>query len=821
MKYAEYASTLDRRAVLRLGVAGSVLAALGPSLLARGARAAGADGEIVSGCHWGIFRASVKDGRFATIKPWEKDPYPSQQLEGVLDSVYSPTRIKYPVVRRAWLEKGPGAAVEERGKGDFVRVSWDKALDLVSTELQRVEKTYGPAATFAGSYGWKSTGSLHNCQTLLRRLMRLKGNFVNSSGDYSTGAAQIIMPHVVGGLEVYEQQTVWPVVADKTDLLVFWSANPVNTNQICWGVADHGAYPGLEAYKKSGKKVIVIDPIRNETARFFNAEWIAPRPQTDVALMLGIAHTLYTEKLHDEKFLKSYTTGFDKFLPYLTGQSDGTPKDAAWAEKISSIPADQIRDLARRFAKNRTMLAGGWAMQRQHHGEQAHWMLVTLASMLGQIGQPGGGFGLSYHYASGGAPAATAGVVGVITDGGKAKEGAAWLTESGAATIPCGRVVDMLLNPGKEFDFNGKRDKYPEVKLAYWVGGNPLAHHPERNRQLEALRKLDTLIVHDFQWTPTARHADIVLPATSAYERNDLSPVGDYSNIAVVAMKKIVDPVFESRNDYDIFAALAKRMGKEQEFTEGKSEMDWLRSFYDVALKQAQTKGVEMPDFDTFWKGDGVFEFPVSDEAKSFVRHAKFREDPLLNPLGTPSGLIEIYSKNIEKMGYDDCPPHPTWMEPQERLGGPSTKYPLHIVSGHPILRLHSQLCGTKLNEKYRIAGREPALMNPTDAAARNIKDGDVVRLFNDRGQILVGVKVTDDARPGVMRVFEGGWYDPAEPGKIGTLDKYGDANVLSLDVGTSRLAQGNTAQTIVAEAEKFTGTPPDVTVFTAPATAS
>jgi hypothetical protein len=160
-------------------------------------------------------------------------------------------------------------------------------------------------------------------------------------------------------------------------------------------------------------------------------------------------------------------------------------------------------------------------------------------------------------------------------------------------------------------------------------------------------------------------------------------------------------------------------------------------------------------------------------------------------------------------------------IRPGWSLRSGSAEYPLHIVSGHPILRLHSQLCGTKLNEKYRIAGREPALMNPTDAAARNIKDGDVVRLFNDRGQILVGVKVTDDARPGVMRVFEGGWYDPAEPGKIGTLDKYGDANVLSLDVGTSRLAQGNTAQTIVAEAEKFTGTPPDVTVFTAPATAS
>ena len=662
---------LDRRAVLKLGVAGGALAMFGPSLLAEGALAAGADGEVISGSHWGVFRATVKDGRFAAIKPWEKDPHPSHQLEGILDSVYSPTRIKYPMVRRAWLEKGPGAAPEDRGSGDFVRVSWDKALDLVTAELQRVEKTYGPAATFAGSYGWMSTGALHNCQTLLRRMMKLKGNFVNSSGDYSTGAAQIIMPHVVGTLEVYEQQTAWPVVVKDTELLVFWGADPLKTNQICWGVADHGAWPGLEAYKQTGKKVIVIDPIRTETAHFFDAEWIAPRPQTDVAMMLGVAHTLYTEKLHDEKFLKSYTTGFDKFADYLTGKADGTPKDAAWAEKISSVPADTIRDLAHRFAKSRTMLAAGWAMQRQHHGEQAHWMLVTLAAMLGQIGLPGGGFGLSYHYASGGAPSATAPVLGVISDGGKAKEGAAWLSESGAASIPCGQVVDMLLNPGKEFDFNGKREKYPSIKLAYWVGGNPFAHHPQRNRQIEGFRNLDTFIVHDFLWTATARHADIVLPATSAYERNDLAPVGDYSAIAIVAMKKVVDPVFEARNDYDIFTDIAKRLGKEKEFTEGKTEMDWLRSFYDVALKQAKEKKVPMPDFDTFWKGDGIVEFPVSDEAKNFVRYAKFREDPLLNPLGTPSGLIEIYSKNIEKMAYDDCPPHPTWMEPAERLGGP------------------------------------------------------------------------------------------------------------------------------------------------------
>jgi trimethylamine-N-oxide reductase (cytochrome c) len=817
-----YSATLDRRSLLKLGAAGGVLAMFGPTLLARGALAAdAANGEVISGCHWGAFRATVKDGRFVAIKPWEKDPYPSHQLEGVMDSVYSPTRIKYPMVRRAWLEKGPGAAVEERGKGDFVRVSWDQALDLVTKELQRVDKTYGPAATFAGSYGWMSPGALHNCQTLMRRMLNLKGSFVGSSGDYSTGAAQIIMPHALGTLEVYEQQTVWPVVVKDTELLVIWAADPFKTNQIAWAVADHGGYDGLKNYKATGKKVIVIDPLRTETVKFFDAEWIAPRPQTDVALMLGIAHTLYTEKLHDEQFLKNYTTGFDKFLPYLTGQTDGTPKDAAWAEKISSVPADVIKDLAHRFAKNRTMLAAGWSIQRQHHGEQAHWMLVTLAAMLGQIGLPGGGFGFSYHYASGGAPSADAPVLGTITDAAKTSQGKPWESESGAAFIPCARVVDMLLNPGKEFDFNGKREKYPSVKLAYWVGGNPFVHHQQRNRQVEAWRNLETFIVHDFQWTPTARHADIVLPATSSYERNDLSSVGDYSACAIVAMKKVVEPVFEARSDYDIFAGIAKRLGKEQQFTEGKSEMDWLRSFYETALKQAQVKKVPMPDFDAFWNGDGIIEFPITDEAKSFVRYAKFREDPLLQPLGTPSGLIEIYSKNIEKMGYDDCPPHPTWMEPVERLGGPTTKYPLHVAACHPNSRLHSQLCGTKLNLEYRIAGREPCLMNPADAAARNIKDGDVVRLFNDRGQILVGVKVTDDARPGVVRVYEGGWYDPLEPDKVGSLCKYGDVNVLSIDIGTSKLGQGNCGQTAMADAEKFAGEPPAVTAFQAPAAAA
>jgi len=810
---------LTRRALLKTGMAAGALGLSGASLLTAGARAAASSSaEILTGSHWGAFHAKVIDGRIASLRPWDKDPRPSPALDGILDSVYSPTRIKYPMVRRAFLEHGPGTDPEGRGDGDFVRVTWDQALDLVAKELVRVEQRYGPGATFAGSYGWKSPGKLHNCQTLLRRMMNLKGGFVNSSGDYSTGASQVIMPYVVGSLEVYDQTTAWPVVVESTELMVFWGANPVNNCQIGWIVPDHGAYVGLEALKQKGTKVISIDPQRTETCTYLNAEWLAPRPQTDVAMMLGIAHTLYVEKLHDEKFLASFTTGFEKFLPYLIGETDGTPKTAEWAAAICEIPAETIKDLARRFARNRTMIASGWSIQRQHHGEQAHWMLVTLAAMLGQIGLPGGGYGLTYHYANGGSPAANSPVLSGITDGGKTSQGSDWLSGSGSSSIPVSRIVEMLENPGKPFDFNGTRANYPDVKLAYWVGGNPFAHHQDRNRMVKAWHHLETFIVHDFQWTATARRADIVLPATTSYERNDIEQIGDYALSAIIAMKKVIEPVFEARSDYDIFAAIATRLGKGDAFTEGKTEMDWIRSFYEAAMIQARGQGMEMPVFEVFWKSDDALAFPVTDVGKGYIQHKDFRDDPLLNPLGTPSGRIEIYSTTIARMGYDDCPPHPTWMEPVERLGGPTTHYPLHIDTSHPKYRLHSQLCGTALRASYAIAGREPCWINPHDATARGIQDGDVVRVFNDRGQILAGARITDEIRPGVLRVNEGGWFDPVDPRQPGSLDRYGDVNNLTVGIGTSKLAQGNCGHTAVGDVEKYRGPALEIDVFRDPA---
>ncbi|MFD0980319.1 trimethylamine-N-oxide reductase TorA [Tropicimonas aquimaris] len=809
---------ISRRGVLKGATALGALGLLAPSAWVNPARAAIADGEVLTGSHWGAFYAKVEGGKWVDVRPWEGDPHPSHQLPGIMDSVMSPTRIQYPMVRRAFLEEGPGAKPETRGMNDFVRVTWDEALELVTGELKRVSDTYGPTGIFGGSYGWKSSGKLHNCQSLLRRMLNvgLNGAFVNSSGDYSTGASQIIMPHVMGTLEVYEQQTVWPVVVESTDLLVFWGADPVRTNQIGWTVADHDGYIGLEEFKKTGKKVICIDPWRSHTAKFFDAEWIPIRPHTDVAMMLGIAHTLYTEELHDADFLDEYTTGFDKFLPYLLGETDDTPKTAEWAAEICEVPAEKIKELARLFQSNRTMLSSGWSIQRQHHGEQSHWMLVTLASMLGQIGLPGGGFGLSYHYANGGAPSANSIVLPGISDGGAAVEGAAWLTEAGAASIPVSRVAEMILNPGKEFNFNGKTQTFPDVKMVYWVGGNPFAHHPSTQELIEGWKRLETVVVQDFQWTPTARMADIVLPATSAYERNDIENVGDYSARAIVAMKQVIEPMYEARNDFDIFADLSEKLGARDKFTEGKDEMAWIKGFYESAAEQAPARGIEVPGFDAFWEA-GIVEFEIPEENKQFVRYSDFREDPLLEPLGTPSGLIEIYSRNIEKMGYDDCPPHPMWLEPIERLGNGS-KFPFHLDTAHPNSRLHSQLCGTKLRDTYSVAGREPCLINPADAEARGIVDGDIVRVFNDRGAILAGAIVTDEIRPNVIRVSEGGWYSPAAGSEAGTLCEYGDVNMLTVGMGTSSLAQGNCGHTALVDVEKYTGEAGDPVVFTTPA---
>jgi len=247
--------------------------------------------------------------------------------------------------------------------------------------------------------------------------------------------------------------------------------------------------------------------------------------------------------------------------------------------------------------------------------------------------------------------------------------------------------------------------------------------------------------------------------------------------------------------------------------------MQWLKFIYESANPGARSNRVALPPFDIFWKSGDYVEFPVPDASKKWVRFEAFRKDPLLNPLGTPSGLIELYSKNIEKMGYKDCGPHAAWYEPLDWHKSPdANKYPLELISSHPNKRLHSQLSNApSLRKQYAVADREPILIHPKDAAARGIKDGDVVRVFNSFGQILAGAVVTEDIVQGAVRVCEGAWYDPDQPGVAGALCKNGCVNVLTRDIPTSSLAMGNCGQSGIVQVEAFKGTPPPMTAFQRP----
>lgn len=770
---------------------------------------------ILTAGRMGAMLADVKDGKLlSTVGALAKTVPNSLQSTGP-DQVHTKARIKYPMVRKNYLEN-PTAPAGQRGDDEYIQVSWDKAYNLIHEQHMRIRESYGPESIFAGSYGWRSSGVLHKAQTLLQRYMGMAGGYSGHLGDYSTGASQVIMPHVMGSIEVYEQQTTHPVILESSDVVVLWGMNPINTLKIAWSSTDESGLEFFHQLKNSNKTVICIDPMRSETIEFFgdNAQWIAPNPMTDVALMLGIAHSLVNTKQHDKAFLNKYTQGYDKFESYLLGKKDGIAKDAAWASIITGVPKKQIELLADIFSKNRTMLMSGWGIQRQQYGEQRHWMLATLASMLGQIGLPGGGFGLSYHYSNGGNPTRDAGVLPAISSsiGGGSSAGNDWAVSGAVNAFPVARIVEALENPGKKIHHNGHDITFPDIKMIWWAGGAPFTHHQDTNRLIKAWQKPELVVVSEIYWTAAAKHADIVLPITSSFERNDLTMTGDYSNQHLIPMKQVVPPQFEARNDFDVFADMAERLkpGGHAAFTEGKSELEWLKSFYETAQKGGRSARVRMPNFGQFWDANQLIEMRINKKAAQFVRHADFRNDPVMNPLGTPSGKIEIYSKTIEGYGLDDCPPHPTWLEPTEWLGRAKDEE-LQLMTAHAAHRLHSQFNYASIREDYAIANREPISINTKDAKTRGIMNGDLVRAYNERGQVLVGALVTDGIKSGSVCIHEGAWPDLDRDSK---LCKNGGANVLTSDIPTSRLANGCAANSSLIKIEKYTGKTPHLTAF-------
>ena len=754
--------------------------------------------------HWGTFAARWTDGRLA-VRPHAGDPDPNAILENFRTALRHKARIAQPMVRRGWLEHGPRPS-DKRGRDEFVAVSWDHALDLLAAELTRVRDAHGAGAIFGGSYGWASAGRFHHAQSQMHRFLNtVLGGYVRSVNSYSAGASNVILPHILGSLDAVSRHGVtWDQIAAHSEMVVAFGGMALKNSAIgAGGVSRHVDRGAMRVAQERGAQFVLISPLRDDLPREARAGWLPVVPNTDVALMLGLAHTLVVRGLHDRRFLDRFTVGYPVFEDYLLGHADGQPKDAAWAAAICGIAPDNIIALAQAMAGRRTLIVVAHALQRAEHGEQPVWMGAVLGAMLGQIGLPGGG----YAYA-----------LGTMGHYGRREVAVPLPTvpqgRNGVhAFIPVARIADMLLHPGTPFEYNGRHLSYPDIRLVYWTGGNPFHHHQDLNRLRRAFARPDTVIVQDSVWTASVRHADIVLPATITLEREDIGAAA--GDPLLVAMHRAVDRYGAARDDYEIFAGLAERLGFGEQFTEGRSARQWLQYLYDGTRRTLLTHGVAAPDFDDFWVA-GELLLPTLPWDGGMVR--AFRRDPGAAPLPTPSGKIEIASARIASFNYEDCPGHPTWLAPSEGAGSPAmTRFPLQLIANQPATRLHSQLDFGATSLASKIDGREPVRIHPLDAAARGIADGTIVRLYNDRGACLAGAVLSEMLRPGVVQLSTGAWYDPDDPASDQPLCVHGNPNVLTRDAGTSRLAQGCSGQLTLVEIEPYDRPLPPVKAFDPP----
>jgi biotin/methionine sulfoxide reductase len=741
--------------------------------------------------HWGAFTAVTENGRLLGCEPFFADSNPSPMLQSIPQLVYSDKRIRQPMVRRSWLKARENSDRTLRGREDFVAVDWETALDLVAQENQRVRERYGASGIFTGSYGWSSAGRVNHARTLVRRFYFSGGGGVDQVGNYSWGAAQFFLPYVIGTyMPLTGRVTDWPSVIEHAEVVLAFGGLALKNAQVASGGAgEHTLKPALEQLVRKGTRIINVSPMRDDCPDWVNADWIAIRPNTDVALMLALGYEIERLGAADGDFLNSHCVGYPQLRTYLLGESDGVAKTPAWASTITGVPEARIAELARQLIGKRSFITCSYAVQRAHRGEQPYWMMIALSAMLGQPGLPGGGFSFGHgSMNSVGNPRIDTPAPQLPTGPNPAK-----------LAIPVARICDMLLQPGENYAFQGQTHRYPDIHLMHWAGGNPFHHHQQLNRLVAGWQRPDTVIVQDIVWTPAAQMADIVLPVTTSLERNDIG--GSSRDRFVFAMQQAIAPQHQARNDFDIFADLAERLGYRERFTENRNEMEWIAHLYQQCGSAQQQKGVQWPDFDAFWQR-GYAEIPASEH--DYVFMADFRRDPQTHPVQTHSGKIELFCQTIADYQLDDMAGHPEWRAPQEWLGSEQAqRFPLHLISVQPSDRLHSQLDATPNVQANKTAGHETLWMHPQDAASRDIKDGEEIEVYNPRGRMLAGVRLNDGLTAGVVVISTGAWFDPGFGGDWQPMDRAGNPNVLTLDIGTSSLTQGPNAMSCLVEIRK------------------
>ncbi len=681
-----------------------------------------------------ILRVHVRDGIITKI---ETDNGEEPQLRACLKGrayrqrVYAPDRLTFPQRR-----------VGTRGEGKFTRITWDEALQTVSKELKRIGNLHGPESILY-LYSAGDVCQLHNAQTI-HKLLCLAGGYTRLWG------ARSFQGGITASLASYGTIRTNNSRDDllNSRLIILWGWNPANT------VTGTNTSWYLAQAKEAGAKVISVDPRFTDTAGFFADQWIPIRPGTDAAMLIAMAYVLLKKGLHDQSFLDRYTIGFEEFQEYVLGKEDGEAKTPSWAEEITGVRADTIEDLAVEYATNKpAALMAGIAPGRTAYGEQYHRAAIILASMTGNIGIHGGSAagrawesGLWYPYKMRHG-------LSFKPIGGCTPQEKAGKEDQATQYTPSG--IHHVFMP--EFVLEGKEGGYPaDIKLLIMANANYVNQQPNTNKIIKALKKLEFIVILEQSMTASAKFADILLPTTTFLERNDINfgvgtPFYGFT-------KKVIKPVGECKSHLEIARELAVYMG-----------IDYGQETEDELLR-ADVEGSEIPDYEKF-KDKGIYRLKLG---KPYVAFQKQIEDPAHNPFPTPSGKIEIYSQDWANLQRPEIPPVPKYIETWEGQNDPLAKrYPLHLITTHFKRRTHTQFDNIPWLKELE---EQTMLINSVDAAARDIKDEDKVRVFNDRGELVIKVKVTERIMPGVVDIPQGAWYNPDEKGT----DQGGNPNVLT-----------------------------------------
>jgi anaerobic dimethyl sulfoxide reductase subunit A len=657
----------------------------------------------------------------------------------------------------------------------------------VANEIRRVRDRYGNGALFVpyGTGSYSNTNGSH----LARRLFNLYGGCLGIYNSYSWACTNRATPTVYGTVVTGNQRQDWV----NCRYILMWGWNPA---EMIDGT-NTGFY--LKKARELGARIVCIDPRKTLSAVGLADEWIPIRPGTDAAMMTAMAYVMVTEELYDREFVSTHCVGFDRrqmpegseaaesYHDYLLGTCDGVAKTPEWAEAITGVPRETIVRVAHDYALIKpAMLYQGYGMQRRAYGEQVVRAGCVLAAITGNVGVPGG-------WASG--------VALQAPDGG-----ALWLAfpveeNPHGASIPAAAWTEAVVR-GAEMGANdgvvGADGLDSNIKLIYAVATNCLVNqHMNVNRSAEILADeslVEFLVVQDQFLTSTGRFADLILPACTSFETWGLQDGWKYGD-EVLLMPKLVEPLAESRSDYRVLAEVAHRLGIGEAFTQGRDEREWVDAMLDIYRRG---RFPDIPGVDEFESANiGAYSLAVTDPAIAF---SDFREDPEKHPLNTPSGKIEIFSRELFDMGRpDEIPAVPKYIEEWESPFGPEAEqYPLQVIGSHGLHRVHST---HENNDWLDEAFPQRVFMNAVDARDRGISDGDRVRVFNDRGSIELPCRVTSRILPGVVDIPQGAWWQPDRDG----IDRRGCVNVLTPDRLTP-LAFGNAQHTVMVEIETIAG---------------